>query len=359
MSRTQLTRSRRSAFTLVELIVVMTIIAILIGLLVSAVQKARIRAKQVQAVNDIQQLSMAVEAFKSRYEVSYLPSRIILRNNMNAYNLNNPLEADSVAILTRMWPRIQASPAPPANLRFSATPLYNPQAGAFGWFPQDPNGPTAQSAYLLEGDQCLVFFLGGIQQNGGTRGFSTDRNNPTNLNAPAEALLYDFPTARLGLAATPGTNTPAGPRSIALSFFDSYAAMPPTLAPPVGNDPKCRPYVYFTSQNGNDYCKYGSSDCFCTQQIPPANDAFPTAVNTPVYPYAESATKFINSNGFQILCAGRDRAFGGGRPAGAGVINNSGVGVLWPVTAGYGDLQAGSDDLSNFSKRLLSEPTNN
>jgi len=339
MARTLTTRSRRSAFTLVELIVVMTIIAILVGLLVSAVQRARVRAKEVVARNDIQQLAMAVESFKSRYEVTYLPSRVILLNNLGLYNqapYNNTntvvgrIAQDTKAFLLRMWPRLTGT------------------NGFVTWFPGDNTG-----VYYLEGDQCLVFFLGGLQMNGGCTGFRTNRSNPTDLNSPAEAVLYDFPTARLGLAAPGQGGNSSRPAQVGLSFFDSYSAMPPSR----GNDSKCRPYLYFTSQDGNDYCKYGSSDCFGIQQIPQGNEAFPAGNAAPVYAYAESATKFINSNGFQILCAGRNRAFGGGQ-AGPQIINQSGVGVLWSVTGGYGDYQPGSDDLSNFSPKLLSEPTN-
>jgi prepilin-type N-terminal cleavage/methylation domain-containing protein len=338
MSRTLAIRSRRSAFTLVELMVVMVIIAILVGLLLSAVQKARIRVKQVQAVNDIQQLSTAIETFKSRYEVNYMPSRFRLRNNISAYNNPiDPLDVDSLAFLKRMWPRLTT--------------------GVVNWMPDDP-AASPNSVYYLEGDQCLVFFLGGLQQNGGTTGFRTDKSNPTNLAAPADAPLYDFPTARLALAA-PGQGGPnSRPPNVGLSYFDSYAAMPPSQ----GNDPKCRPYIYFTSQNGNDYCKYnlptGFSDCASILQIPPGNDAYPAGVNASVFPYAESQTKFLNANSFQIFCAGRSRAFGGGQSGGPVAVNNSGVGVVWSPTAGYGDLQPGSDNMSNFSKKLLSEPTN-
>jgi type II secretory pathway pseudopilin PulG len=325
----------------VELMVVMVIIAILVGLLLSAVQKARQRIKQVQAVNDIQQLSTAVETFKSRYEVNYMPSRFRLRNQLRNYNAPvDQLDVDSKAFLSRMWPRLDLSPT-------SAT--------VCNWMPDDANA-SQNSVYYLEGDQCLVFFLGGLQQNGGTIGFRTDKANPTNFQTPADPVLYDFPTARLGLAAPGNGGTMSRPANVGLSFFDSYAAMPPSQ----GNDSKCRPYVYFAAQNGNDYCKYnvgGFSDCMAIQQIPAGNEKYPAGNATPVYPYAESQTKFLNSNGFQIFCAGRSRAFGPGQ-AGPMTINNSGVGVLWSPTAGYGDLTPGSDNMSNFSKLLLSEPTN-
>ncbi|MFO0949352.1 MAG: hypothetical protein U1D30_26140 [Planctomycetota bacterium] len=150
------------------------IITILGTLLLRAFTTAQGTARVAKESADIAQLAITLESFKVRFGI-YPPSRIRLREN-SFYLASDPFDQHSVQYLRRIWPNINLM------VTNSATPPTVLEENCILWCKDDPskqatagstagNLKTTGKTYELEGDECLVFFLGGISE--------FDRNDPT------------------------------------------------------------------------------------------------------------------------------------------------------------------------------------
>jgi hypothetical protein len=312
------------------MLVVIFIIATLVGLITGAAIRVLARAQEVRAASEIGQLSAAMDNFKASFKVKNPPSRIKLSTTANYPNRAVPgsLDADSVQYLTSLFPRIDLS---------GATPL-------------DWTGTGATGDFILEGDQCLVFFLGGIQSTSGApgcTGFSTNPANPAdNTGAYSRTTpFYDFKSSRLSL----NVPHPASGNAPFFSYIDAFAVKNPIPYPP-GTYPDGMPYVYFSSyKTANGYNRYflllGNSDFNLVNPVSPLNPP------VPVFPYAEASSpsmRYLRPDSFQIISAGPNGQWGLG--------TNPVTGPLWsPASASsvYPQGSAGADDMSNFSDRAL------
>jgi general secretion pathway protein G len=286
----------RAGFTLIELLVVIAIIAILVSLSAAGVMKVLWKIPEVQTRTEIGEFDTALGSFMADYGLSDPPPSVLVLNEAS------PQSGPSGPFLTKVFGK---------NLG-----------------PTDWNGDgTIGGTWVLEGEQCLVFYLGGIpntqQVAGGSAraglGFSTNNMKPSFGSMATETMgarrgpYFQFQSSRLV----------AGPAASAnfFMYIDAWKSKTSPLYSTLGGSP----YAYFSSNglNNTGYLSNGMLDC---QSIGAA-------------PYRDASTppNFTFSNKYQIISAGQNGQFGAG---------------VWTPSNGAPDV-AGRDDQANFSRLLL------
>jgi len=128
--------SRRTGFTLIELLVVIAIIAVLVGLLLPAVQKVREAASRMSCQNNLHQIALAAANYESAY--SKFPPGSILSPNadptkyspvMKGYTAQAPAAGPYTGVLAFLLPYMEQ------NNIYSLIPqsYFDPKTTTIAW----------------------------------------------------------------------------------------------------------------------------------------------------------------------------------------------------------------------------------
>jgi prepilin-type N-terminal cleavage/methylation domain-containing protein len=284
----------RPAFTLIELLMVISIISLLIALLLPAVTSVVHKAKVAQVVSDIQGLANAADSFNAQYHV-YPPSGTTDATNPKLVLCEKASDWATYPESRNLIRRIFGS-------EFDFT------------IDRDINGDMTKTDVIqLNGQQCLVFFLGGMPVKDMATGkftvigFSSNRRDPFDRIATSRTKFFtSFDPNRLSDG---GQGMPV--------YHDIFNA------PGVGPG-----YAYISTTN--------AQNAYISSHLPMGMTSF--------Y-HQGSASSPWKPDGFQIISAGPDNTFGTG-----GAYDEQNAGGL--LTGGR---TAERDNITNFSKGKLAD----
>jgi len=134
-------RLRRSAFTLIELLVVIAIIAILIGLLLPAVQKVREAAARMACQNNLKQISLGAHNYESAMQKFPTGG---YTNPTGTYGTNSAYKGPANGTLSYILPYVEQDNLYKATNQGYFSQTSSVAAWAYSTAPYDPAGGNQQ-----------------------------------------------------------------------------------------------------------------------------------------------------------------------------------------------------------------------
>ncbi|HUE18064.1 MAG TPA: prepilin-type N-terminal cleavage/methylation domain-containing protein [Planctomycetaceae bacterium] len=363
-SRTHLARRRppaagpsqsaalRLAFTLLELLIAISIIAVLAGLILTAGSAAMIRAHNAQVSADILSLSTGISAFKQKFGIEPPSSITIYEQGTNSApsgtGWNN--DARSMGIIRQIWPQFDFT--------------YAVEGGQIdingdGFYDGDGTTSPAAGAIPLNGAECLAFFLGGMptaaspanhyyqnpvptpRQAGPPTGFSQSPVDPFNRTGSNRLTFTELDKTRLLLYTPTG-----GTQHTMNTYLDTLSG-------------QTQPYLYLSSYGGQGYNineLVGPSPSLGSAPGAnnPVGNAFVDVYRQGTLSYWTSTSPtFVqntgtvsppwNANSYQIISPGGDQQYGTGGDYETATANTA----LTQTRGGE------RDNITNFSSGVL------
>ena len=224
----------RPGFTLIELLVVIAIIAILIGLLLPAVQKVREAASRASDQNNLKQLSLAVHNFESANGVlpGYLPAPSGANASSFGYsvharilpyieqeNLGRTFDPNSQLLFTGTFPAVALNPSLVLAAGTAVKTFLCPADG------QDPLYTTVTGGGSQAGTNYMVNIGSGLEGTDAVN--NPQKTNGTDIRFPSDGLFWSGSKVTIS-GITDGTSN-------TLLFAETLRGLNTTIAGPLSS----------------------------------------------------------------------------------------------------------------------------
>jgi prepilin-type N-terminal cleavage/methylation domain-containing protein len=144
----KLNKAQSEGFTLIELLVVIAIIGILAGVVLVAMQSARVKARDAKRVGDMRQMLTAMEQYRIAHGI-YPTGTLSIASSGNGVVLNDPRALDGAqeVFIPNYVPILPIAPTPAdGSCNSNSAPGSNNY-----WYQVADNGTTYTLTYCLGG----------------------------------------------------------------------------------------------------------------------------------------------------------------------------------------------------------------
>jgi prepilin-type N-terminal cleavage/methylation domain-containing protein/prepilin-type processing-associated H-X9-DG protein len=208
--KTMFRSKRRSGFTLIELLVVIAIIAVLIGLLLPAIQKVREAAARMSCGNNLKQIALAAHNYDSTF--GSLPPGYLGTKPLVGLNDSTAFYFQHVGVLTYLLPYLEANTIY-SQLKVNLDRNTYKLPDSIPWWRYDTPPPASDPTAGGAGRLGLDWQMAQAQ----IRTFMCPSDNVAENPAP-------FPSAGIGITMTAGPNTAPQDPSTRVYIWLAYFA---------------------------------------------------------------------------------------------------------------------------------------